>query len=72
MVDSKKYPQLHQILSKAKTLYYYCPDDNESWQEPFEEEYGECDSECPKCGKDYTPFDSKAEWEKAKAKGKKK
>lgn len=36
--------------------YYYCPKRKVSWDDKFEDKYGECDIECSGCGKKYTPF----------------
>lgn len=48
-----------------KDNHYHCKKCNVSWIEPFEEEYGHCESECPKCETSYTPFDTIKEWQDA-------
>lgn len=45
----------------SKFNYYFCDHCQVSWEEKFEEKYGECDSECPSCSKDFTPFESSLE-----------
>ena len=31
-------------------LIYNCPKCKEEWEDSYEEEYGECDDDCPNCG----------------------
>lgn len=50
-------------MNNYTCYYFYCPDCDEAWVEKWD---CACDSDCPKCGKTYTPFDTKKEWVKAK------
>lgn len=43
--------------------YYFCPDCNEEWVDEWD---FMCDSNCPKCEKTYTPFNTKKDWVEAK------
>lgn len=44
-----------------KYLYYFCLLCNKKWEDLYEKEYGDCDSECEICGKDFSPYQGKKE-----------
>jgi hypothetical protein len=55
----------------AKSLYYYCEKCFNQWEDEYDSEYGECDSECSCCGGDFSPYTNKQELNKAVKKNEK-
>lgn len=49
----------------AKSLYYLCESCNNKWEDEYDKEFGDCDSECDMCGHDFSPFTNKKEYNKA-------
>ena len=49
--------------NNIKVYLYYCPDCDTPWDEVWS---SACDSDCPRCGKTYTPFDTEKEWNEAR------
>lgn len=48
-----------------KTLYYFCTSCNNQWEDDYDKEFGECDSECETCGADFSPYTNKKEFNQA-------